>query len=152
MNYEFVDAILFTGEEGSAIIRAIIDGNNDTMWTTQKFMAEFFQKDVSTISKHLNNVFKSKELDKGEVTFNPNSANDRIIINPTSKKQPLLYNLDAIISVGYRVQSKQAIMFRRWANRILKEYMIKGFALDVEFLKNNSEVGIIDNNGLIGAV
>jgi hypothetical protein len=152
MNYEFVDAILFTGKEGSAIIRAIIDGNNDTMWTTQKFMAEFFQKDVSTISKHLNNVFKSKELDKGEVTFNPNSANDRIIINPTSKKQPLLYNLDAIISVGYRVQSKQAIMFRRWANRILKEYMIKGFALDVEFLKNNSEVGIIDNNGLIGAV
>jgi hypothetical protein len=143
---------LFTGKEGSAIIRAIIDGNNDTMWTTQKFMAEFFQKDVSTISKHLNNVFKSKELDKGEVTFNPNSANDRIIINPTSKKQPLLYNLDAIISVGYRVQSKQAIMFRRWANRILKEYMIKGFALDVEFLKNNSEVGIIDNNGLIGAV
>lgn len=143
MNYQFVDVILFVGEEGSPLIRAIIDWDNDTMWTTQKFMAEFFRKDVSTISKHLNNVFMSEELDKDEVTFNPNSTCEKIIINPDSKKQPILYNLDAIISVGFRVNSSEAIMFRRWATKILNEFMVKGFALDVELLKNDPEVGMI---------
>lgn len=127
MNYELVDTILYTGEEGSVSIKVIVDSKNSTMWTTQQFMAELFAKDVKTISKHLNNIFKTGELIKEEVTINPNnSTNSRIlIINPDSKKQPILYNLDAIISVGYRVNSKQATHFRRWATQVLKEYMIK---------------------------
>ena len=101
------------------------------MWTTQQSMAELFKKDVKTISKHLNNIFRSEELVKEEVSLNPNnSTNSRIlIINPNSKKQPILYKLDAIISVGYRVNSKQATHFRRWATKVLKEYMIKCFVL-----------------------
>lgn len=144
MNYELVDTILYTGEDGSASIKVIVDDENNTMWTTQQSMAELFKKDVKTISKHLNNIFKSEELVKEEVSFNPNnSTNSRIlIINPNSKKQPILYNLDAIISVGYRVNSKQATHFRRWATKVLKEYMIKGFVLDEELLKNNGRFGV----------
>ncbi len=139
MNNELVDTILYTGEEGSASIKVIVDDENNTMWTTQQSMAELFKKDVKTISKHLNNIFKTEELVKEEVSFNPNnSTNSRIlIINPNSKKQPIVYNLDAIISVGYRVNSKQATHFRRWATKVLKEYMIKAFVLDEELLKNN---------------
>ena len=144
MNYELVDTILYTGEDGSASIKVIVDDENNTMWTTQQSMAELFKKDVKTISKHLNNIFKSEELVKEEVSFNPNnSTNSRIlIINPNSKKQPILYNLDAIISVGYRVNSKQATHFRRWATKVLKEYMIKGFVLDEELLKKNGRFGV----------
>lgn len=139
-----MDTILYTGEDGSASIKVIVDDENNTMWTTQQSMAELFKKDVKTISKHLNNIFKSEELVKEEVSFNPNnSTNSRIlIINPNSKKQPILYNLDAIISVGYRVNSKQATHFRRWATKVLKEYMIKGFVLDEELLKNNGRFGV----------
>ena len=144
MNNELVDTILYTGEEGSVCIKVIVDNENNTMWTTQQSMAELFKKDVKTISKHLNNIFKSEELVKEEVSFNPNnSTKSRIlIINPNSKKQPILYNLDAIISVGYRVNSKQATHFRRWATKVLKEYMIKGFVLDEKLLKNNGRFGV----------
>ena len=144
MNYELVDTILYTGEDGSASIKVIVDDENNTMWTTQQSMAELFKKDVKTISKHLNNIFRSEELVKEEVSLNPNnSTNSRIlIINPNSKKQPILYNLDAIISVGYRVNSKQATHFRRWATKVLKEYIIKGFVLDEELLKNNGRFGV----------
>lgn len=108
MNNELVGTILYTGEDGSASIKVIVDDKNNTMRTTQQSMAELFKKDVKTISKHLNNIFRSEELVKEDVSFNlNNSINGRIlIINPNSKKQPILYNLDAIISVGYRVNSK----------------------------------------------
>lgn len=144
MSYELVDTILYTGEDGSASIKLIRDSKNDTVWTTQQLMAELFGKDVKTISKHLNNIFNTEELVKEEVTFNPNNSTNSgsLIINPNSKKQPILYNLDAIISVGYRVNSKQATHFRRWATKILKEYMIKGYALDEELLKNNGRFGV----------
>ena len=144
MNNELVDTILYTCEEGSASIKVIVDDENNTMWTTQQSMAELFKKDVKTISKHLNNIFRSEELVKGEVIFNPNnSTNSRsLIINSNSKKQPILYNLDAIISVGCRVNSKQATHFCRWATKVLKGYMIKGFVLDEELLKNNGCFGV----------
>ena len=105
-------------------IKVIIDSENDTMWTTQKTMAELFGKNINTISTHLNNIFESGELVKSEVTFNPNDFNNTeiVIINPDAKTQPILYNLDAIISV-------------------LKEYIVKGFALDDELLKKGSRFG-----------
>lgn len=106
-------------------------------------MAELFGKNIKTIIKHLTNIFESEELVKSEVTFNPNdSTNSRIvIINPDAKTQPILYNLDAIISVGYRVNSKQATHFRRWATSVLREYIVKGFALDDELLKKGTRFG-----------
>lgn len=117
MNYELVDTIWYIGEDGSSSIKVIRDLKNDTVWTTEQLMAELFEKDVKTISKHLNNIFNTEKLVKEELTFNSNdSTNSRsLIINPDSKKQPILYNLDAIISVGYRVNSKQATHFLRWA-------------------------------------
>ena len=143
MNNEVVKTLLYTSEEGAVAIDVIIDTENDTMWTTQKTMSELFGKNIKTISKHLNNIFESEELVKSEVSFNPNdSTNSRIvIINPNAKTQPILYNLDAIISVGYRVNSKQATHFRRWATGVLKEYIVKGFALDDDLLKKGTRFG-----------
>ena len=143
MNNEIVKTLLYTSEDGAAAINVIIDSENDTMWATQKTIAELFGKNIKTISKHLTNIFESEELVKSEVTFNPNdSTNSRIvIINPDAKTQPILYNLDAIISVGYRVNSKQATHFRRWGTGVLKEYIVKGFALDDELLKKGTRFG-----------
>ena len=143
MNNEVVKTLLYTSEDGAVAIKVIIDSENDTMWTTQKTMAELFDKNINTISKHLNNIFESEELVKSEVTFNPNDSTNSeiVIINPDAKTQPILYNLDAIISVGYRVNSKQATHFRRWATSVLKEYIVKGFALDDELLKKGSKFG-----------
>ena len=95
MNNEIVKTLLYTSEDGAVAINVIIDSENDTMWTTQKTMAELFGKNIKTISKHLTNIFESEELVKSEVTFNPNDSTNSgiVIINP-----------DAIISVGYRDQ------------------------------------------------
>ena len=84
-------------ENRSTAIKVIIDSENDTMWTTQKTMAELFGKNINTISTHLNNIFETEELVKSEVTFNPNDFNNTeiVIINPYAKTQPILYNLDA---------------------------------------------------------
>lgn len=142
MNNEITNTLLYVSEEGAVAINVIIDSENETMWTTQKTMAELFNKNINTISKHLTKIFEDGELIKNEVTFNPNdSTNSEIVINPNAKTQPILYNLDVIISVGYRVNSKQATHFRRWATSVLKEYMIKGFALDDELLKKGSRFG-----------
>ncbi len=143
MNNEVEKTLLYTSEDGAVAIDVIIDTENDTMWATQKTMAELFGKNVKTISKHLTNIFESGELVKSEVTFNPNDSNNSgiVLINPESTKQPILYNLDAIISVGYRVNSKQATHFRRWATSVLKEYIVKGFALDDDLLKKGTRFG-----------
>ena len=88
MNNEIVKTLLYTSEDGSVAIDVIIDSENDTMWTTQKSMAELFGKNTNTISTHLNNIFESEELVKSEVTFNPNDFNNSgiVIINPESNK------------------------------------------------------------------
>lgn len=90
MNLELADAISYTGEEGSASIKVIAESKNNTIWTTQQSMAELFRKNIKTIDKHLNNIFKSEELVKDESSFNlKNSANSRIlIIYFDCKKQP----------------------------------------------------------------
>lgn len=146
MNFELVNRTLYNGEEDPFCAKLFVDDENHVFWASQKMMGELFEKDITTISKHLIKIFESKELIKEEVTFNPNdSANGEIIINPDAKRQPILYNLDAIISVGYRVKSKQAIYFRRWAIKILKDYIIKGFALNRQHLEN----GVSDFDQLI---
>ena len=108
---------------------------NETMWMTQRQMAEVFNVDRSVIGKHLKNVFESGELTQDMVCakFAHTASDGRIY-------ETMFYSLDAIISVGYRVNSTQATRFRIWATQVLKEYIIKGFALDDERLKQSKKL------------
>lgn len=121
--------IIYTTEDGLAKIDTTFDG--DTVWLSIDQMAELFQRDRSVIGKHVRNVFKEGELSKESVwaKFAYTAADGKVY-------DVDYYNLDVIISVGYRVKSKRGTQFRIWAIGILKEYMRKGFALDDERLKN----------------
>ena len=105
---------------------------------TQKIIAALFNVNKSTVSRNLKNIFDDRELDENSVV-----ANFATTASDGKKYNTNIYNFDAIISVGYRVNSKQATHFRRWATKVLKEYMIKGFVLDEELLKNNGCFGVI---------
>lgn len=118
--------IIYTTEDGLTKIETTFD--EDTVWLSKAQMAELFQRDRSVISKHIKNVFEEGELLK--------ESNVQILHIANSDKPVEFYNLDVIISVGYRVKSKRGTQFRIWATNILKEYMRKGFALDDERLKN----------------
>lgn len=120
------DMIIYTTEDGLTKIETTFDG--DTVWLSKAQMAELFQRDRSVISKHIKNVFEEGEL--------PREGNVQILHIANSDKPVEFYNLDVIISVGYRVKSKRGTQFRIWATGILKEYMRKGFALDDERLRN----------------
>ncbi len=121
--------IIYTTEDGLAKIETIFD--EDTVWLSIDQMAELFQRDKSTISRHIKNVFSEGELVRESVV-----ANFATTAADGKTYQVDYYNLDVIISVGYRVKSKHGTQFRIWASNILKEYMRKGFALDDERLKN----------------
>ena len=142
--YKLAETLLYTSSEGAVTLKVILDQKNKIMWATQQTMANLFNVTTNNISKHLNNIFDTGELDKNTVTFNLNKSTNSGIppINPESTKQPMLYNLDTIISVGYRIRdSKEATQFRIWATNVLKEYMVKGFVLDDELLKNGTRFG-----------
>mgnify|MGYP003765576909 FL=1 len=123
--------LMYNTPENDVSVNAII--KDDTIWLTQKSMAELFGVEVPAISKHLTNIYDERELQY-------NSTVSKMEIVQTEAKRQVkrnidFYNLDAIISVGYRVSSYRATQFRIWATSILKEYMIKGFVLDDERLK-----------------
>ncbi|MFR5631817.1 MAG: RhuM family protein [Monoglobales bacterium] len=121
--------IIYTTEDGLAKIETTFD--EDTVWLSIDQMAELFQRDRSVIGKHVRNIFKEGELQKESVWAKfAYTASDGKVYDVD------YYNLDVIISVGYRVKSKRGTQFRIWATSILKEYMKKGFALDDERLKN----------------
>lgn len=124
--------ILYSSNDGNVNVRVIVDSDNDTIWTTQKGMAELFEVNVSSISRHLNNIFNSGELDE--------KSNLQKLQIANSDKPVVYYSLDAIIAVGYRVNSYKATQFRIWATKVLKEYMIKGFALDDDRLKQGNRL------------
>lgn len=130
MEREFQFLMYHAADEEIAVDAVVKD---DTIWLTQKDMAELFGVEVPAISKHLSNIFAEGELDpnatisKMETVRQEGSRNVR--------RQLDFYNLDAIISVGYRVNSRRATHFRIWATGVLKEYMIKGFTMDDERLK-----------------
>lgn len=109
---------------------------DETVWLTQKLMAELFQCSSDNVSLHLKNIFKDSELEKKSVT-------EEFSVTASDGKQYRTkhYNLDAIIAVGYRVNSIRATQFRQWATRVLKEFAIKGFVLDKERLKNEGFLG-----------
>ena len=106
---------------------------NETLWMTQKAMAELFDCSTDNISLHLKNIFKENELDSNSVTeeFSATASDGK-------RYKMKFYNLDAIISVGYRVNSKRATQFRRWATQVLKTFTIQGYVLDKERMKNGS--------------
>ena len=128
--------LLYIGEEGEVSMEVIIDQEGETFWATQKTMAEVFNVKVPAISKHLKNIFEEGELVKNSVV-----SKMEITASDGKKYKTNFYNLDAIISVGYRVNSKNATRFRIWATSVLREFMIKGFVLDDELLKNGSRFG-----------
>jgi len=121
------DFLFYQSDEGVIKIQVIIDENNDTIWVTQKTLSEIFDIDVSGVTKHIRNIFDNGELNEISNVQKLNIAN--------STKPVQFYNLDVIISVGYRVNSYKATQFRIWATSVLKEYMTKGFALDDDRLK-----------------
>ncbi len=106
----------------------------ETFWLTQQKMAELFNTTTSNISMHLKNIFEAGELDETSCLI-------KFRISEFNKKPTNFYNLDAIIAVGYRVNSKQATRFRQWATGILREYIIKGFAINDDMLKNGRPFG-----------
>jgi len=125
------DFLLYTSATGDVTAEVFL--KDETVWLTQKSMASLFGVKVPAINKHLKNIFCSGELDEGSVIS---------ILETTAadgkKYKTKFYNLDAIVSVGYRVNSYQATQFRIWATRTLKEYIIKGFVLDDERLKQGT--------------
>lgn len=129
----FNDFLLYTTPNGDIKVEIFIQ--NETVWLTQQKLANLFSVDRSVITKHLKNIFETGELDKDSVCANiAHTAAD-------GKKYPTnFYNLDAIISVGYRVNSIQATNFRIWATERLREYIIKGFTMDDERLKNPNNI------------
>ena len=135
-NSEF-PVVLYTTPEGRVTVKAIV--RDETLWMTQMAMTELFEVDKSSISRHLKNIFAEGELREEVVvakiaTTTPHGA----IEGKTQRHDVNFYNLDAIIAVGYRVNSYRATQFRIWATGVLREYIIKGFALDDNRLKKGN--------------
>lgn len=128
------EIILYSSEDGQVKVEVVFQ--DETVWLSQKKMAELFNVEVHTINYHLKEIFSSSELDEKSVIR-------KIRITAADGKNYLtnFYNLDAIIAVGYRVNSYQATQFRIWATKVLREYIIKGFALDDKRLKNGLHLG-----------
>ena len=117
--------VIYQTEDGQTQIDVRLE--NDTVWLTQAQMAELFQKDQSVVARHINNALKEGELEDSNMQF---LHNTQYKYRPTK-----IYDLDAIITVGYRVKSKRGIAFRIWARKIIKEYLIKGYAVNERIRK-----------------
>ncbi len=134
---ELAEFLLYTTPSGK--VKVEIFFHNENIWLTQKRMAELFGVNIPAISKHLNNIYESGELEKGatiSILETVQNEGNRVV-----KRKIEYYNLDTIISVGYRVNSTQATHFRIWATERLKEFIIKGFILDDDRLKNGKYFG-----------
>ncbi len=132
------EIILFENQN----VKLEVNMKDETVWLTQEQMAQLFAKDRTVISRHINNIFKDGELDEKSNVQKMHFAN--------SDKPVTLYSLDVIISVGYRVKSKNGVIFRKWANKVLKEYLLKGYAVNqkrLEYLEKT--IKLIDIAGRI---
>ena len=126
------DVLLYSDENGKEFVNVVF--MEETFWLTQVGMAELFDSSKSNISEHLSHIFEEEELDKA-------SCMRKFGISELSTKPTNFYNLDAIIAVGYRVNSKKATRFRQWATKTLKEYIQKGFILNDDLMKNGRPFG-----------
>ena len=128
------EVILYQTDDGNMNVSVFF--YNESFWLSQKAMADLFGVDRTVITKHLSNIFSDKELDKNSVcAIFAHTASDG------KKYNTQYYNLDAIISVGYRINSYKATKFRQWATKTLREYMIKGFVINDDMLKNGKSFG-----------
>ncbi len=126
------EIILYTTEDG--LTKVDVKLENETVWLTQEQMAQLFGKSRSTITEHISNIYKEEELEQNSTRRNFRQV--RMEGNREVEREIEYYNLDVIISVGYRVKSIQGTRFRQWATQRLKEYIVKGFTMDDERLKN----------------
>jgi len=126
--------LIFTNQAGESGIEVRYEA--ESIWLTQKLMAELFDVSVPTINEHLKNIFESKELSQDSVIrkFRTTAADGKTY-------NTNFYNLDAIISIGYRVNSVRATQFRQWATQVLREFAIKGYVLDNKRLENGTFLG-----------
>jgi len=130
MNQDNIKILIYTSDDGQVKIEVRLEDEN--VWLTQNAMAELFNTTKQNISLHIKNIFKEKELDENSVVKeNLTTASDG------KNYKTKFYNLDLIISVGYRVKSIRGTQFRIWANKLIKEYLIKGYNLNVDRFKNN---------------
>ena len=118
--------VIYQTEDGQTQIDVRLE--DETVWLTQAQMAELFQTDRTSIVRHINNIYKVEELDRDSTCAK--IAQVQIEGKRTVKRDIPYFNLDMIISVGYRVNSKRGIKFRQWANRVLKDYLVKGYAIN----------------------
>jgi len=121
--------IIYSSEDGTTKLEVKLE--NETLWLSQKQLCELFGKSKSTISEHIRTIFEDEELDKNAVV-----RNYRTTASDGKNYDVEYYNLDVIIALGFKVRSRSGVQFRKWANQILKEYIVKGFAMDDERLKN----------------
>ncbi|MDP3988640.1 MAG: virulence RhuM family protein [bacterium] len=134
MDQELKQFIFYVSPEGKVAVDVFV--HDETVWLTQKKMSQLFSVQVPAISKHLSNIFEEGELvEQAVVSILETTAEDGKVY----KTQ--YYNLDAIISVGYRINSAEATHFRKWATTVLRNFIIKGFAIDDELLKNGARLG-----------
>ena len=131
---ELYDLIIYQSENNNVKVEVLYDEEN--FWLTQKTMAELFNVGVNTINYHLKEIFNSSELNEDSVI-----RKIRTTANDGKKYNTSFYSLDAIITVGYRVNSKEAIAFRIWSTNTLKDYITKGYVLNKEYLKNGPKFG-----------
>ncbi|MCE2962794.1 MAG: virulence RhuM family protein [Chitinophagales bacterium] len=127
------DFILYTSQDGEVKVDVFV--NDETVWLTQKAMQELFERSKSTVSEHISNVFKEGELEENQVV-----RKFRTTADDGKDYEVSYYNLDVIISVGYRIKSQRGTQFRIWATKTLKEFIIKGFVLDDKRLKQGGQV------------
>ena len=135
-NYD-TEIVIYQSEDGQTKVDVRFE--DETVWLSQKQLVELFQSSKANISEHIKSIYDEGELDEASTVRKIRTV--QIEGNREVKRQTTFYNLDAIISVGYRVNSKNATHFRIWATGILKEYMVKGFVLDDELLKNGTRFG-----------
>lgn len=126
---------IYKSEDGTTEIQVQLD--NETVWLSLMQLTELFQRDKSVVSRHITNIFKEKELEKSATVAN--FATVQIEGERSVERSVEYYNLDVIISVGYRIKSQRGTQFRIWANKILKEYLVKGFSLNEKRLLQQNE-------------
>lgn len=137
---EHSEILLYSDENGKEFVSVVF--KDETFWLTQKAMAELFDVQTPAISKHLKNIFADGELEESMVVSKMETTTRHgAIQGKTQTNDTKFYNLDAIIAVGYRVNSKKATRFRQWATKTLKEYIQKGFVLNDELMKNGRPFG-----------
>lgn len=137
---ELTDFLLYTTPNNDIKVETYL--HNETLWLPQKRIAELFGVQRPAITKHLKNIFESGELEEKEVSsILEHTTQHGAIEGKTQTQEVKYYNLDAILSVGYRVNSSKATQFRIWATKILREYIIKGFAMDDDRMKNGKYFG-----------